>query len=119
MNLKNLPTSAILSEEVESAQGQRIGYIKDLTVSLDTGTIAYAVLAVGGLFGIGTKLYAVPWTQLTRRGHVFALTVDWRTLPSLELDGLDNEVNETNEGGDWTPTAVPTSSAERPEQRSN
>ena len=105
MNLKHLPACAILSEEVESAQGQRIGFIKDLMVDMETGRVAYAVLAIGGLFGIGTKLYAVPWTQLARRGHVFALTVDWRALPALDVDGLDTPS---------IPTAMPANSGEHP-----
>lgn len=98
MNLKHLPASAILSEEVESVQGQRIGFIKDLIVDIETGTVAYAVLAVGGLFGIGTKLYVVPWKLLIRRGHIFALTVDWQGLPVLELGELDEH---------WIPPAMP------------
>lgn len=110
MNLKHLPASAILSEEIESAQGQRIGFIKDLMVDMETGAVTYAVVAVGGLFGIGTKLYAVPWHLLLRRGHIFALTVDWQGLPALESGGLDEQ---------WAPPVTPATTVEPPRAAQN
>lgn len=85
--LPRLPVSAILSDEVVSAQGQRIGSLKELMVDLHSGAIAYAVLSVGGLFGIGTRMYAVPWCALERGSHFFIMRD--ALSPSQLLDDLD------------------------------
>ena len=34
-------------------------------IDVPTGRVAYAVMSVGGLFGIGDKLFAIPWQALT------------------------------------------------------
>jgi hypothetical protein len=34
-------------------------------IDVVTGRIAYAVLSFGGLLGIGSKLFALPWSTLT------------------------------------------------------
>lgn len=87
--LSRLPATAILSEEVVSVQGQRIGFIKELMIDVATGGVAYAVLSVGGVFGIGSRLYAVPWRALERRAHRFILNEslsDAQALDDLESD---------------------------------
>lgn len=61
-----LTVAALLTEEVETESGERIGFIKDLIIDTDSGAIAFAILSIGGLFGIGSKLYVVPWRLLER-----------------------------------------------------
>ena len=34
-------------------------------LDMNTGQVAYAVLAFGGFLGMGEKLFAVPWPALT------------------------------------------------------
>ena len=68
-----LTVSALLTEEVETEQGQRVGFIKDLITDADGGAIAFAILSVGGLFGIGSKLYVVPWRLFERHGSTYIL----------------------------------------------
>lgn len=89
--LSRLPATAILSEEVVSAQGQRVGFIKELMIDVRAGGVAYAVLSVGGLFGLGSRLYAVPWHALERRAHRFVLSDSLSDAQALDdLDG-DND----------------------------
>ena len=47
-----------------------------------SGKIAYAVLSVGGLLGMGDKLFAVPWPALTLAAvnKCFTLNVPKETL---------------------------------------
>lgn len=47
--------------EVRDMQNEEVGKIKDLVVDLESGEIRYAALAVGGVLGVGDKLFAVPW----------------------------------------------------------
>lgn len=68
-----LTVAALLTEEVETESGQRIGFVKDLIIDADTGAIAFAILSVGGLFGIGSKLYVVPWRLLERPRATYIL----------------------------------------------
>lgn len=42
---------------------QKLGQVEDLLLERD-GKIAGVVLSVGGIFGIGDKLVAVPWKQV-------------------------------------------------------
>jgi len=62
---KTLSASSIMEFAVENSAGEDLGYIKDLMMDLSTGTIAYAVLSFGGIFGMGDKLFAIPWSKLT------------------------------------------------------
>jgi len=55
----------LIGEDVVNAQNDNLGDIKEIMLDMKTGKIAYAVLSYGGVFGIGEKLFAVPWTALT------------------------------------------------------
>jgi len=57
------------------------------------GVIAYAVLSFGGYFGLGDKLFAIPWASLTRdeESHTFILDVPRSRLE--QAPGFDK--------GDW------------------
>lgn len=89
--LKALPVSALTSDEVETQDGEKLGMIKDLVIDLEQGRIAYAVLSFGGIFGIGSKLFAVPWQAFGLRGHTLVLDVKKEMLkkaPGLAEDQL-------------------------------
>jgi sporulation protein YlmC with PRC-barrel domain len=57
--------SRIESMKVRNAAGEDIGKIKDLVIDFNSGKIQYAALDFGGLFGVGDKLFAVPWSSFT------------------------------------------------------
>lgn len=52
----------VLGSRVVNAEGQEVGEIEDLV--LDQNQIAYAVVSVGGLLGLGEKRVAVPLDDL-------------------------------------------------------
>ncbi len=59
----------ISSEKVEGTavynrQGERLGTIENFMVGKRSGRVEYAVLSFGGLFGIGSKHYPLPWDVL-------------------------------------------------------
>jgi sporulation protein YlmC with PRC-barrel domain len=58
-------TSNLNGMEVKNSQGQSLGKIEELVIDVSTGKVAYAALSFGGVLGIGDKLFAVPWEQLT------------------------------------------------------
>ena len=49
---------------VRRPDGEKIGKIKRLMIDKEGGTIAYAVMSFGGLFGLGDNYYKIPWSML-------------------------------------------------------
>lgn len=65
VNPRLLSVDTLVGNDVYNLQGDDLGGIKDLMLDIHTGQVAYAVLAFGGIFGMGEKLFAVPWNALT------------------------------------------------------
>ena len=60
----------IASNKVEGTavydrNGDRLGTIYNFMVDKVNGQVEYAVLSFGGLFGLGTDYYPLPWDRLT------------------------------------------------------
>jgi sporulation protein YlmC with PRC-barrel domain len=72
----------LIGENVVNAQGLSLGDIKEIMLDMRSGQIAYAVLAFGGFFGLGEKLFAVPWQamRLDTVNKCFLLDVDKERL---------------------------------------
>lgn len=49
---------------VYDASSRRIGKIEDIVLDTRTGCVRYAIVALGGMFGIGCRRYAVQWNAL-------------------------------------------------------
>lgn len=60
-----LSSSSLCGDSVRNPQGEDLGKIEDLMIDVQNGNVGYAVLSFGGIFGIGSKLFAVPWSALT------------------------------------------------------
>lgn len=56
--------SKLIGKNLENAQGQNVGEIKDLIVDANGGRAHYAIVSFGGMMGVGDKLFAYPVTQL-------------------------------------------------------
>src|ERR1700757_5074279 len=51
-------------DPVVNESGETLGKIRDIMIDVPSGRVAYAVLSVGGLMGMGNKLFAIPWAAL-------------------------------------------------------
>ncbi|MBS1189767.1 MAG: hypothetical protein H6R10_1559 [Rhodocyclaceae bacterium] len=74
--------SKLIGMTVKNAQGETLGKIDDLVVDVNNERIYYAVLASGGILGMGGKLFAYP-VSLFRPGadkDELALNVDKERL---------------------------------------
>ena len=49
---------------VYNRQGEKLGTIRNFMVDKRSGKAEYAVLQFGGLFGIGSDYYPIPWDML-------------------------------------------------------
>ncbi|MES2161091.1 MAG: PRC-barrel domain-containing protein [Pseudomonadota bacterium] len=55
----------LIGNHVHNLKDEHLGEIKEIMLDMRTGNIAYAVMAFGGVFTLGEKLFAVPWEALT------------------------------------------------------
>ncbi len=91
MERHTLSASTLISDDVRNPDGKDLGEIKDIMIDMEHGRVAYAVLETGGLFGIGKKLFAVPWSALSldAEHHEFVLDVDEATIENAP--GFDQD----------------------------
>ena len=74
----------LIGDSVVNAAEEDLGDIKEIMLDMQTGQVAYAVLAFGGFLGLGEKLFAVPWQAL----HLD--TVNKRMVLNVEKERLKN-----------------------------
>jgi sporulation protein YlmC with PRC-barrel domain len=56
--------SDLMGVGVYNSANERLGKIENLVIDTGNGRIRYAVLSHGGVLGMGSKLFAVPWRDL-------------------------------------------------------
>jgi hypothetical protein len=103
----------LIGMNVRDAVGKDAGKIEDLLLD-PNGEIAYAVISFGGLFGIGDKLFAVPWPSLMmdREHKAVLLAVNKETLeraPSFTKDKWPDRYDQTwseNVNKAWSDAAI-------------
>jgi len=78
-----LACDAFVDGDVVDAGGLALGRIAHIVLDVSRGRIAYAVLASGGVFGIGERLFAVPWDALAFDPDTGALVL---ASPQRHLD---------------------------------
>ncbi len=74
--------SKIIGTNVKNPDGDNLGGIKELVIDPESGHVVYAVVSFGGVLGMGSKLFAIPWTVLhwTRDKEYYVLDLDKETL---------------------------------------
>jgi sporulation protein YlmC with PRC-barrel domain len=85
--------SDLVGVKVYNRGNEDLGKIEDLVIDPSTGRIRYAVLSFGGLFGVGDKLFAVPWNdlKLVTKGTTSAgTTMEDHYVLNVTKDALKN-----------------------------
>lgn len=59
-----MAADTLQGDRVVNIEGEELGNIRHIMIDVVNGRVAYAVLSVGGILGIGNKLFAVPWSSL-------------------------------------------------------
>ena len=62
---KVMAADTLEGDSVYNEADEKLGEITDIMIDVPTGRVAYAVMSVGGILGIGDKLFAIPWQALT------------------------------------------------------
>ena len=61
--IRTLPSKKIVGANVQNSKGEKLGSIDDLVVDLQAGKVQYVAVGVGGVLGVGEKLFAVPFEE--------------------------------------------------------
>lgn len=93
-----MSASSLVGEKVVNGQGEYLGKIEDIMLDLDGSQIAYAVLSFGGLWGLGSKYFAVPWETLVldseQEAFVFNVTKEaLEKAPGIDKDHWPDAIN--------------------------
>ena len=79
----------ISSDKVEGTpvfnrRSEKLGSIHTLMVDKESGQVQYAVMSFGGLLGMGSDYYPLPWDSLTYDPEVggYVVDIDKETLKS-------------------------------------
>ena len=89
----------LIGDSVCNVQEKYLGEIKEIMLNVHAGTIAYAVLSFGGVFSIGEKLFAVPWSSLKldteNKRFVLNITKDrFEDAPGFNTDSWPNMADQ-------------------------
>jgi hypothetical protein len=87
--MRLIAASTLSTAEVRSPAGENVGKIVDVMLDTERGTVVYAVLAVGGVLGVGAKMLAIPPQSLRydSSARCLSLAVDTESLD--EAPGFD------------------------------
>lgn len=86
-----IASNKVEGTSVYDQDGEKLGSVYNFMVDKRSGKVDYAVLASGGLFGLGADYYPLPWETLTydtdRGGYVVSIDRDrLRDAPSYGRD---------------------------------
>ncbi len=83
---------------VRNAQGEELGTIENMMLDVNAGKVDYVILAYGGVLGVGTKYFAIPWEALTPRPEekVLVAPISKERLDQAEGIDADNPPMEPN-----------------------
>lgn len=94
----------LIGNNVYNNQAEKLGDIKEIMLDMRTGRVSYAVLEFGGFLGLGSKLFAVPWSVLkldtVEKNFVFNVSKEsLENAPGFEKDDWPNMADPTWEKG--------------------
>ena len=87
--MRPIAANVLSAAEVRSPAGENVGKIVDFMLDTEQGSVVYAVLAVGGVLGVGAKMLAIPPDDLRLDAgrRCLELAVDTATLAAAP--GID------------------------------
>lgn len=89
-----------IGQDIQNLQREKLGDLADIVFDAVTGELVYGVLKVGGVLGMGEKLFAVPWRSLHVSGaradrHLMldASTERLKSAPGFNRDDWPDEAD--------------------------
>ena len=95
-----LSSSSLCKDDIKNATGEKIGSVKDIMIDTETGQVEYYVVSVGGFFGLGDELHAVPPQALRVDTQDECLIMDvtkerMENAPGFDQDNWPNTADNT------------------------
>jgi PRC-barrel domain len=75
-----ISVSSLVGRKVVDDDRASVGSIIGLMAETDSGMIAFAIVGIGGVGGIGERLVAIEWTSLAIEGDEFHTSLDKRQI---------------------------------------
>jgi sporulation protein YlmC with PRC-barrel domain len=91
MQRQLLSSSTLVGDKVRNSAGEHLGKIEELMIDVNDGRVGYAVLSFGGFAGLGSRLFAIPWSLLRvdQPSHEFVLNIERSILENAP--GFDRD----------------------------
>lgn len=94
-NMRGTHASELLGRDIRTPQDEDLGQLSDFVIDAQSGKVLYAVVASGGVVGIGQTLRAVPVTALKQSSssgsEQMLINIDqakWDQAPTFEKNQL-------------------------------
>ena len=86
-----LGTTSFYGDSVYDVAGKFLGEIEELVLDINSGRVAYALIAVGGFLGMGRKLFGIPWSMVLvdRAYQRCVINIELERL--IDAPGLDGD----------------------------
>jgi sporulation protein YlmC with PRC-barrel domain len=90
----------ILGVDVQNTAKESLGKIEEVVLDKLTGHARYVVLSFGGVFGLGDKLFALPWNALhyDTNEECFIVNISkdkLKNAPGFDKDSWPNMADKT------------------------
>jgi sporulation protein YlmC with PRC-barrel domain len=59
-----LSASTLIGDPVRNPEGEDLGKLEEIMLDLNDSRVSYGVVSFGGVLGMGSKLFAIPWSLL-------------------------------------------------------
>lgn len=86
-----LKGSDVVGLDLHNRNDEDLGEVEDLMIDVNSGRCAYAVIAYGGVAGIGEKLFAVPWQALSYDAQDTKFVIDINKDKLKNAPGFDKK----------------------------
>jgi hypothetical protein len=87
--MRPVTANSLSTAEVRSPAGENLGKVVDFMLDTERGRVVYAVLATGGVLGVGAKMLAIPPDALRLRAEGGFLELDVDTAALDAAPGID------------------------------
>lgn len=90
----------LIGNHVHNLQDEHLGTVKEIMLDMQTGMVAYVVMASGGVLTIGEKLFAIPWEalKLDTANKRFTMDISKERIenaPGFDADHWPDMANQT------------------------